>query len=49
MDCKVHRIENTINIMEIEQHLITECYISKLNGSFVYILMVYLLKLKCSI
>lgn len=34
--------------MKIEHHLITECYVSKLTGSFACLLTVYSLKLKCS-
>lgn len=47
MDGKVHKSENTIDMMKIEHHLITKCYISKLKGSFACLLTVYSLKLKC--
>lgn len=49
MNHKVHRIENTIDTMNIEYHLTTECFVNKLNGSFACLLTACGLKLKCSI
>lgn len=49
VDCKGQGIENTNDIMRIEHHPVTECYISKFQGSFACLLTAYSLKLKCSI
>lgn len=48
MDCKVHGTENPTDIMKIEHHLMTECYMNKLKGSFACLLTVCSLKVKCS-